>query len=70
MCQWTFEAMYHVDADDLNIHKFAKLPYPTLRLEASGVVEPWETKNVEAVCEFLRINKAAPNDVFVTLPKN
>lgn len=70
MCQWTFEAMYHVDADDLNVHKFAKLPYPTLRLEASGLVDPWERKNIEAVCEFLRVHKAAPGDVFVTLPRN
>lgn len=71
MCQWTFEAMYHVDADDLNVRKFENLSCPTLRLYANGIVEPWEaSRNVEAVCEFLRLNKAAPNDVYVTLPKN
>jgi hypothetical protein len=70
MCQWTFEAMYHVDADDLNVHKFANLPFPTLRLDASGLVDPWEVKNIDAVCEFLRLNNAAPTDVFVTLPNN
>jgi hypothetical protein len=71
MCQWTFEAMYHVDADDLNVRKFDNLPCPTLRLYANGIVEPWEaSRNIEAVCEFLRLNKAAPTDVYVTLPKN
>ena len=57
--KWTFEAMYHVDADALNVGSYANVTdvRPTLRFAASGTVAPYRPQNADGVMQFLRAHK-------------
>ena len=59
LLKWTFEAMYHVDADHLNVAEFASTlsSRPTLRLAAAGTVAPYRPQNVDGLMQFLRAHK-------------
>lgn len=57
--KWTFEAMYHVDADDLNVGAFAATTSsrPTLRFAGTGAIAPYHAQNADGVMQFLRAHK-------------
>lgn len=57
--KWTFEAMYHVDADALTVGSYANVTSvrPTLRFAGTGTVAPFRAQNVEGVMQFLRTHK-------------
>lgn len=62
--KWTFEAMYHVDADDLNIASYAAVTAsrPTLRFAGTGTVAPYRAQNADGVMQFLRAHKFTGDD--------
>lgn len=57
--RWTFEAMYHVDADDLNVGQFASVTSsrPTLRFAGTGAIAPYRAQSAEGVVRFLHAHK-------------
>ncbi len=57
--KWTFEAMYHVDANDLNIGSYSAVmsSRPTLRFAGTGTVAPYRAQNADGVMQFLRAHK-------------
>lgn len=60
--RYTFEAMYHVDADQLTSSSFASVTTtrPTLRFDAVGDGSaPYQPQNAEGVAAFLRHHKVA-----------
>ncbi|MGB7157447.1 MAG: CocE/NonD family hydrolase [Tepidisphaeraceae bacterium] len=59
--KWTFEAMYHVDADDLNVSSYAAVTSarPTLRFQGSGTVDPFLPQNAQGVTQFLRAHRVS-----------
>jgi pimeloyl-ACP methyl ester carboxylesterase len=61
--KWTFEAMYHVDADKLNVSEFAEVTSsrPTLRFAAAGTLEPYRRQNADVITQFLYTHGFAAN---------
>jgi hypothetical protein len=60
--RYTFEAMYHVDADQLTSSSFASVTTtrPTLRFAAVGDGSgPYQPQNAEGIAAFLRYHKVA-----------
>jgi pimeloyl-ACP methyl ester carboxylesterase len=59
LLKWTFEAMYHVDADELNVGSFAATmkSRPTLRFAGTGTIAPYRAQNADGVMQFLRSHK-------------
>jgi len=61
LLKWTFEAMYHVDADHLNAAEFTGTvsSRPTLRFgpTAAGTLAPYRTQNGDGLMQFLRAHK-------------
>lgn len=57
--KWTFEAMYHVDADDLDVGQFAAVTSsrPTLRFTGTGTIAPYRAHNADGVMQFLHSHK-------------
>ncbi|HEV2296320.1 MAG TPA: CocE/NonD family hydrolase [Tepidisphaeraceae bacterium] len=57
--KWTFEAMYHVDADHLDVGQFADVTAsrPTLRFAGSGTITPYRTHNAEGLMQFLQTHR-------------
>jgi pimeloyl-ACP methyl ester carboxylesterase len=60
--KWTFEAMYHVDADELQVvSTFTSVASsrPTLRFASTGTCEPYQPENADGIAHFLRHHKIA-----------
>lgn len=59
--RYTFEAMYHVDADQLTSSSFASVTAtrPTLRFGDVGASEPYQPQNAEGIAAFLKHHKVA-----------
>lgn len=59
LLKWTFEAMYHVDADSLDVGQFANVTSsrPTLRFAGTGTIAPYRAQNTDGVMQFLRTHK-------------
>jgi hypothetical protein len=60
--RYTFEAMYHVDADQLTSASFATVTAtrPTLRFaDVGNGLEPYQPQNAEGIAAFLRHHKVA-----------
>ena len=62
--KWTFEAMYHVDADKLKVADFAGTmsSRPTLRFAGTGGVAPYRPKSADGLMKFLRAHKITGED--------
>ena len=63
--RYTFEVMYHVDADDLNVSSLVSAisSRPTLRFAGAGSTETYQPQNADGITSFLRYHKlAAPAD--------
>ncbi len=66
LCKWTFEAIYQVDSDRLNLDRFSRLitSRPTLMMNASsGGSDILRPCNVQRVCRFLRQSLLAGDDL-------
>ena len=60
--KWTFEAMYHVDADELQVastFSSVSTSRPSLRFASTGTCEPYQPQNAEGIAQFLRHHKIA-----------
>jgi hypothetical protein len=64
MCKWTFQVMYHVDADGLNMARFNKMlaNRPVLMFDPLKPGEPLPAHQVQAVADFLYARTAAAPD--------
>jgi len=62
--KWTFEAMYRVDADDLQVSSFtaATKSRPTLRFQGHGTIDPYVPQNADGVMKFLRAHRITGTD--------
>ncbi len=62
--KWTFEAMYHVDADHLNVAGFSGTlsARPTLQFAGAGAIAPYRAQNADGIMQFLRAHKITGED--------
>jgi hypothetical protein len=56
--KWTFEIMYHVDADTVELVRYVKGPVnkPILRFSGRDLGVPYEPRNAAGITRFLRVH--------------